>query len=325
MSKNINIIFFDENKIKKKEIKIERPKNFNELFNSVNDNLSKITKLEHFNILYKKNETEEIKIDNDEGYKSYISSNGDLIVRIIKPEDTIFQKNNDEGKSASIKKETLLENKDNILNSSKTCINLQKKFEENNIKEKKIGDNTDIMNQKGNVIEENNDKTKQLEKKIEEKNNIIHQIINDFINIYNAINSIGSIIQPSDSNQNMDMNNIINQISNDYINILNNNFQMISNKIFGELEKIRQYTIHNLNNNNINQNIMNKANNDNNKINKKIECTGNEKKREKEKMLSLIQSKTDVKPKKNKNLPYSCIPRQDKNYQDISFDTLNKK
>ena len=320
MSKNINIIFFDENKIKKKEIKIERPKNFNELFNSVNDNLSKITKLEHFNILYKKNETEEIKIDNDEGYKSYISSNGDLIVRIIKPEDTIFQKNNDEGKSASIKKETLLENKDNILNSSKTCINLQKKFEENNIKEKKIGDNTDIMNQKGNVIEENNDKTKQLEKKIEEKNNIIQKILNIFFKIYNEINSIGSIILPSDSNQKNDMDSLIKQISIDDINNVNNITEMISNNIFCEIEKFKQYTNNYLNK--PNQSLMNEVNND---YKYKTEYTKNEKRGEKEKILSLLQSKTEFKQKKPKNLPYSCILRQDKNFQDISYDNLNQK
>jgi hypothetical protein len=70
---------------------------------------------------------------------------------------------------------------------------------------------------------------------------------------------------------------------------------------------------------------MNNVNNDNNKINKKNEHTGNAKKREKGKILSLIQSKTELKPKITKKLPYSCILRQDRKYQDISFDILNPK
>jgi hypothetical protein len=127
----------------------------------------------------------------------------------------------------------------------------------------------------------------------------------------------------------MDMNNIIKQISNDginNINIVNNIFQTISNNIFSELNKIRHYIINNLNNNNINQNIKNNVNNDNNKINKKNKYIGNVKKREKDKILSLlIQSKTDFKPKITKNLPYSCVLRQDRKYQDISFDNLNPK
>ena len=311
MSKNINVIFLDEKTI-------ALPDNLNDL------KIIAKNQFDNFDIFYKKNGTEEIKIDNDENYKTYASSNENLKL-FIRKIGTVLQKSNEKDNLKPIKKSLLLENNDNKAKSQTSENPSQKNNEQSNIIEKKSEEYKNIIKQKENIIEKINGEKKELEKKIEEKNNIIHQIINDFINIYNAINSIGSIIQPSDSNQNMDMNNIINQISNDYINILNNNFQMISNKIFGELEKIRQYTIHNLNNNNINQNIMNKANNDNNKINKKIECTGNEKKREKEKMLSLIQSKTDVKPKKNKNLPYSCIPRQDKNYQDISFDTLNKK
>ena len=71
--------------------------------------------------------------------------------------------------------------------------------------------------------------------------------------------------------------------------------------------------------------IISFINNDNNKINKKNEYTGNNKKREKDKILALIQSKTDLKPKITKNIPYSCILRQDRKYQDISFDNLNQK
>jgi hypothetical protein len=70
---------------------------------------------------------------------------------------------------------------------------------------------------------------------------------------------------------------------------------------------------------------MNNVNNHNNKINKKNEYIGNEKKSEKDKILSLIQSKTELKPKITKNLPYSCILRQDRKIQDISFDNLHPK
>ena len=332
MSKNINVIFFDEKTIA--------------LHDNLND-LKIIAKkqFDNFDIFYKKNETEEIKIDNDEDYKTYTSSNENLklFIRAIGIE---LQKSNEKDNLKSIKEDLQLENNDNKT-KSKTSVNpskknneqnniIEKKAEEyNNIiiqkenliekinsekkeLEKKIEEYKNIIKQKENLIEKINGEKKELEKKIEEKNNIIQQIFKVLINIYNTINSIGSINHPSNSNQNMDMNNIIKQISNDNINninIVNNISQNISNNIFSELNKIR-YII---------QNIMNKVNNDNNKLNKKTESLGNQKRGENKQILSLIQSKTDFKPKITKNLPYSCVLRQDKKYQDISFDNLNQK
>ena len=244
----------------------------------------------------------------------------------MRKKDTVIEKNNEKDNSKSLKECIQLENND-IKKKSQTCVNpSQKNNEQNNIIEKKTEENK-------NLIEKINGEKKELEKKIEEKkieekNNIIQQIFKGFIDIYNTINSIGSIIQPLDNNQNMDMNNIIKQISNDginNINIVNNIFKTISNNIYYELSKIRHYIMNNLNNNNINKNIMNNVNNDNNKINKKTEYTENQKKREKDRILTLIQSNTEFKPKKIKNLPYSCILRQDIKYQDISCDNLNQK
>ena len=305
MSKNINVIILDEKTI-------ALPDNLNDL------KIIAKQQFDNFDIFYKKNGTEEIKIDNDENYKTYTSSNENLNL-FIRKIDTVIEKNNEKDNLKLLKECIQLEN-NNIKKKSQTYVNpSQKNNEQNNEIEKKTEEYK-------NLIEKLNGEKKELEKKIEEKNNIIQQIFKVFINIYNTINSIRSIFQPSDNNQNMDMNNIIKQISNDginNINIVNNNFQTISNKIFFELNKIKQYIMNNLNNNNINQNIMNNVNNDNNKINKKIEYTGNQKIGEKDKKLSLLQSKTDIKPKKKK--PYSCVLRQDNNYHDISFDNLNQK
>ena len=319
MSKNINAIFLYE-----KTKTTSLPNNFKDLKSFIKNHFDGF---DNFDIFYKKNGKEEIKIDNDENYRTYTSSNENLKL-FIREIGTVLQEDNEKDNLNSIKESLQLENNDNKTKNQTCVISSQKNKEQNNLIEKKTEEYKNIIKQKEILIEKINGEKKELEKKIEEKNNIIQQIFNAFIKINNTINIIGSIYQPSNNNQNIDMNNIINQISNDGINntnIVNNIFQTISNNIFSELNKIRNYIMNNLNNNNINQNIMNNVNNHNNKINKKNEYTGNEKKREKDKIFSLIQSKTEFKTKTTKNLPYSCVLRQDRKYQDISFDNLNPK
>ena len=135
------------------------------------------------------------------------------------------------------------------------------------------------------------------------KMTIIQKIINILFNIYNSVNSIGSIFHPPFSNQNMNILNMIKQLSLDDINYMNNLTESMSKEIFEKLEKIRQCFA---NNRNTNTNLKKEEYNINK--NYKNELTGNEKKKKRYYLLG--NGKQSINPSQKK----ICLTRafQDK-------------
>ncbi len=168
-----------------------------------------------------------------------------------------------------------------------------------------------IQIEKEKDIEEKNNRIKQLEKEIEEKNKIIANNIEKTIDILNsisnAINNINLKRVPKDNEKNLS------HITKDFSsNNPDDVIDKISKLILNDIDKIKQY-IHN-------NNEINKEDNDNTIKISKTEFKKNEKNEEFN--ISLEKnSKTEIKNK----LPYSCILRIDKKYNDISYDNLNKE
>ena len=146
MSKNINVIFLSEKTI-------ALPNNLDDLKNFAKK------QFENFDIFYKKNGKEEVKIDNDVNYKAYASTNENLNL-FIREIDTEIQKNNEKDNLKPIKENLQLENKDNK-KKSQTCVNpSQENNEQNNIIEKKAEEYNNIIIQKENLIEKINSEKK---------------------------------------------------------------------------------------------------------------------------------------------------------------------
>ena len=305
MSKEFNIILLGENNQTIEEKPIKKPNNYKDLINIIGQEL-KIPNISLYEIFYEKSNIEEKKIGNEDDYKL---SNEKIFIRPLKKVNKISNKNNDDASNKGI----------NNVES-----NPQNKNEDNNKKEneKTLNEGNNILKQRETIIKEKNEIIKQLEKKIEEKNKIIQKITNILNNIYDSVNNIGSLFHPPISNQNMNILDMNKQLSIDDINYMNNLIENMQKEIFEVLEKIKESAI-----NIRNTNTKPKKEEYNNNKNNKTELKGNGKKKEKEKesILSNGQCKTELKPNPKKNLPYSCIPRQDEKYQDLSFDNLNEK
>ena len=283
MSKT-NIILLNEKNETAKEISIKSPKNFEDLKNLIIENFKNLPK--YFYIFYKKGD-KKINIINNEDYKK---SNEILFICPIILENTLS-----------------FGNRTTFYRKSKNMIL------ESCIEDISLDNNTSkiIQIEKEKDVEEKNNRIKQLEKEIEEKNKIIANNIEktiDILNsIYNAINNINLKRVPKDNEKNL--SHIIKDFSSDNPNDV---IDKISKLILNDIDKIKQY-IHN-------NNAINKEDNDNTIKISKTEFKKNEKNEEFN--ISLEKnSKTEIKTK----LPYSCILRIDKKYNDISYDNLNKE
>lgn len=113
---------------------------------------------------------------------------------------------------------------------------------------------------------------------------------------------IHELINPKNINEIKQLNNSLFS-SSDYIK---NNLEDISNIIYKEFEIIKQYVLSNLNNNSLNEDKNKKSEENMDKIK--------------------FKSKTDIKQTlKEKNILFSCIPRLEEGWRDISFDKLGQE
>ena len=232
---------------------------------------------------------------------------GDKKINIINNED--YKKSNEILFICPI----ILENTLSFGNITTFCRKSKNMILESCIEDISLDNNTSkiIQIEKEKDIEEKNNRIKQLEKEIEEKNKIIANNIEktiDILNsIYNAINNINLKRVPKDNEKNLS------HITKDFSsNNRNDVIDKISKLILNDIDKIKQY-IHN-------NNEINKEDNDYTIKISKTEFKKNEKNEEFN--ISLEKnSKTEIKTK----LPYSCILRIDKKYNDISYDNLKKE
>ena len=173
--------------------------------------------------------------------------------------------------------------------------------------------NTLLENKKEENLIEDNDQTilsknenKKIKKIIEENNKFIEATILFFKSIYKRLKEIDLLINNTKNNK---LENLIKNLSQE---IILKSYDEISKIILEEMDIIYQYINNKL--------IINSINGENTNENKK-EKTRIKKSQSSNKKKIIAESKDkSISLVKTSEMPYSCIPRINKNFMDISYD-----